>query len=123
MFIKPEKRIIIRHLPLPGHAECCSKPIIDWISKELPSVELSIIPAMVPTREFSESVTDSELEKLMKYTEKKGVKTVIPSAVPERVSNQEDPEDILATNIVIKPDGSIIFQDLNNKMADVAKKI
>jgi putative pyruvate formate lyase activating enzyme len=27
--------MIIRHLVLPGHVECCSKPILKWISKNL----------------------------------------------------------------------------------------
>ncbi|MEM4260879.1 MAG: 4Fe-4S cluster-binding domain-containing protein [Candidatus Woesearchaeota archaeon] len=30
-----KKPMIIRHLPLPKHWECCSKPIIDWICKNL----------------------------------------------------------------------------------------
>lgn len=27
--------MIIRHLVLPNHVECCSKPILKWISKNL----------------------------------------------------------------------------------------
>lgn len=30
-----KKRMIIRHLPLRGHWECCSKIIIDWISDQI----------------------------------------------------------------------------------------
>lgn len=30
-----KKQIILRHLPLSGHWECCSKPIIDWIANNV----------------------------------------------------------------------------------------
>lgn len=30
-----QAEVIIRHLVLPGHLECCTKPILDWISENL----------------------------------------------------------------------------------------
>jgi len=30
--IRSKNPVILRHCPLPGHTECCSRPIIDWIS-------------------------------------------------------------------------------------------
>jgi putative pyruvate formate lyase activating enzyme len=35
-------RVIVRHVILPGHAECCLKPILYWLAKELPAVEVSL---------------------------------------------------------------------------------
>jgi putative pyruvate formate lyase activating enzyme len=35
-----KKEIIIRHLPLPGHWDCCSKPIIDWIASKVGEKDL-----------------------------------------------------------------------------------
>ncbi len=35
LMAKKSGNIIIRHLVLPGHVECCSKPILDWISEKL----------------------------------------------------------------------------------------
>lgn len=37
------RMMIIRHLPLFGHWECCSKPIIDWISKQKVNKDLFFI--------------------------------------------------------------------------------
>jgi putative pyruvate formate lyase activating enzyme len=35
LMAKESGDMIIRHLVLPGHVECCSKPILKWISKNL----------------------------------------------------------------------------------------
>jgi putative pyruvate formate lyase activating enzyme len=35
--------IIIRHLVMPNHVECCSKPILDFIAKEVPNSVVNIM--------------------------------------------------------------------------------
>lgn len=35
-------RVIVRHLLLPGHEECCFHPIVDWLAEHLPDVAFSL---------------------------------------------------------------------------------
>jgi putative pyruvate formate lyase activating enzyme len=35
-------RLIVRHVILPGHTECCLKPVLHWLAEELPGVEVSL---------------------------------------------------------------------------------
>ncbi|MFW9772858.1 MAG: radical SAM protein [Candidatus Thorarchaeota archaeon] len=35
--------IIIRHLVMPGHIDCCSKPIFDYVAKEIPKAVVNIM--------------------------------------------------------------------------------
>ncbi len=35
--------IIIRHLVMPNHVECCSKPILDYIAKEIPKCVVNLM--------------------------------------------------------------------------------
>ncbi len=35
-------RIILRHLVLPGHVECCTRPALDWVARELPGIKVSL---------------------------------------------------------------------------------
>nr|MDO8117509.1 4Fe-4S cluster-binding domain-containing protein [Candidatus Sigynarchaeota archaeon] len=35
--------LVIRHLVLPNHVECCSKPILTWISENLPCAMVNIM--------------------------------------------------------------------------------
>lgn len=40
--------IIIRHLIMPNHIECCSKPILDFIAKEVPMCVVNIMQQFRP---------------------------------------------------------------------------
>lgn len=35
-------KVILRHLILPGHFECCTKPVLTWFSQNLPKSKLSL---------------------------------------------------------------------------------
>jgi putative pyruvate formate lyase activating enzyme len=37
-----DTELIIRHLLMPGHVECCWKPVAAWISSHLPSAKVSL---------------------------------------------------------------------------------
>jgi putative pyruvate formate lyase activating enzyme len=34
--------ILLRHLVLPGHLECCTKPVLDWVASNIPKDILRI---------------------------------------------------------------------------------
>jgi putative pyruvate formate lyase activating enzyme len=40
--------VIVRYLVLPGHTDCCLKPILKWLSAEAPNVKLSLRGNYVP---------------------------------------------------------------------------
>ncbi|MBD3228656.1 MAG: radical SAM protein [Candidatus Lokiarchaeota archaeon] len=40
--------IIVRHLVMPGHIKCCTKPILEWISKHTPNVLVNIMAQYRP---------------------------------------------------------------------------
>jgi len=40
--------LIVRHLMLPGHMDCCLRPTLRWLAKEIPTVKLSLRTDYVP---------------------------------------------------------------------------
>jgi len=40
--------IIICHLVMPGHIDCCSKPILDYVAKDLPKAVVNIMSQYRP---------------------------------------------------------------------------
>ncbi|GBC75408.1 7-carboxy-7-deazaguanine synthase [archaeon HR06] len=40
--------MVIRHLIMPNHVECCTKPVLDWIAKNMPDVLLNIMDQFHP---------------------------------------------------------------------------
>jgi len=50
-------RLIVRHLLLPGHMDCCYRPIARWMAENLPEAEFSLREGYLPSwrsREFTE---------------------------------------------------------------------
>jgi putative pyruvate formate lyase activating enzyme len=42
-------RLIVRHLLLPGHAECCYRPVAEWMCANLPAAAFSIREGYLPS--------------------------------------------------------------------------
>lgn len=42
------QRLHVRHLLLPGHLECCFKPVVQWLSTSLPGVRFCLMTGYVP---------------------------------------------------------------------------
>jgi putative pyruvate formate lyase activating enzyme len=40
--------LIVRHLLMPGHLECCWRPVAEWLAAELPATKVSLRPAFWP---------------------------------------------------------------------------
>jgi putative pyruvate formate lyase activating enzyme len=43
-----QARLIVRHLLLPGHVQCCFSPIVQWMMRELPEAPLSLRVEYLP---------------------------------------------------------------------------
>jgi len=41
--------VIVRHLLLPGHQECCFRPLAAWLSRNLPGVKFSLLYQYIPS--------------------------------------------------------------------------
>jgi putative pyruvate formate lyase activating enzyme len=68
--------MIIRHLVMPNHVECCSKPIIKWISEKLPNAVVNIMAQYRPEykaydyEDISRSVYTEEYLQVKDYANK-----------------------------------------------------
>jgi len=38
LFMYNTAKVLVRHLILPEHIECCTKPVLDWIKKNIPDI-------------------------------------------------------------------------------------
>jgi putative pyruvate formate lyase activating enzyme len=46
--VRQQGELIVRHLLLPGHLECCVKPITAWLRENLPGVKFSLRDGYLP---------------------------------------------------------------------------
>jgi len=40
----------VRHLVMPGHLDCCTRPCLSWLAAALPSARVNVMPAFFPFR-------------------------------------------------------------------------
>ncbi len=74
---------IIRHLVLPGHVECCTKPILKWIASNYRKALVNIMDQYRPEyqvefkrekwREIARRVTKKEMEEAYKFATELGI--------------------------------------------------
>jgi putative pyruvate formate lyase activating enzyme len=74
--------IILRHLVMPNHVECCSKPILEWISKNIPSIVVNIMAQYRPEynayefEEISRTISNDELYNVKNYAKELGINQI-----------------------------------------------
>ena len=54
LLARSQSELIIRHLVLPNHVECCSKPVLDWIAANLENVRVNVMGQYRPMYRASE---------------------------------------------------------------------
>ena len=76
--------IIIRHLVLPNHIECCSIPLIDWIVENLGvDVVLDIVDKYKPFykanqyQDLSKTLKSKDVERVIDYAKSLGLNNII----------------------------------------------
>ena len=61
--------LIVRHLLMPGHVECCWRPVAEWLAENLPLVKVNLRAGFWPAwharrhREFLNPISESEMER------------------------------------------------------------
>ncbi len=75
-----DAEILMRHLVLPGHLDCCTKKIIDWTAGNIPEIRFNLmfqyrpeyLACMYP--EINRHLTSQEKEKAIKMAKESGIK-------------------------------------------------
>ena len=81
------ENMVIRHLIMPNHIECCTKPVLEWIAKNMPEVPLNIMDQYHPDNlcnpesskyrerynDISRTCTPEEITSSYKYAKELGL--------------------------------------------------
>jgi len=72
--------VIIRHIVIPGHSECCLKPIFEWLATEIPDVKLSLrgnyVPPIPVTSAPAEYLKPDDMQSAVDLARNMGLKLV-----------------------------------------------
>jgi putative pyruvate formate lyase activating enzyme len=73
--------VIVRHLVMPGHSECCFRLVARWMAEHLPEVPFTLMTGYVPawrtaraSDDLSRSLTEAERETAEAYVQELGLR-------------------------------------------------
>jgi len=75
--------ILLRHLVLPGHLECCTRPIAEWTGEHIPKVRFNLMFQYHPVYrayeypEISRTLTPQEIQKALQIVKESGLEDVL----------------------------------------------
>lgn len=119
--------LIIRHLVVPGHVECCLLPIAEWVSKNMPDVPFHLMFQYTPYFKavgdpvLGRSLTAEEIAKAQNIAGSFGLNTerwnrpLKGKRVMEGIGSGE-----VSTTITILPDGKVSIQRLHGDLKSFA---
>lgn len=74
------KRLIVRHLLMPGHIECCTKPVLTWLAR-YPQIEVSLLTQYVApahaTGELAQVLGKAEVGRASELANGLGLRLVV----------------------------------------------
>ena len=70
LWANKQAELYIRHVAMPGHIDCCGRPILEWIAKRIPAAKVSLrfdyIPPIPAGNCPAGYILDDEKQKLIK---------------------------------------------------------
>lgn len=118
--------LIIRHLVLPGHVDCCLRPIADWVATNLPKVPFNLMFQYTPFFEalddpgLCRSLTPDEERQAVDIARSHGLNTTGWKRPLRRAQACEGVgKGALETTITIRPDGRVGIMHLHGELLQI----
>ena len=81
--------VIVRHLLLPGHVECCTRPALRWLAEELPDVRVNVMTGYRPLHRVAgtggpldRTVRDEEVRRVLATEEARALRRLVLDGRP-----------------------------------------
>ncbi|MFT7581359.1 MAG: putative pyruvate formate lyase activating enzyme [Myxococcota bacterium] len=81
MTLLPPGRLLIRHLLMPGHLDCCTAPVLEWLERTLPETPINLMTGYHPYRlagsrgPMGQPLPPSELKRALDLFDRRSLKT------------------------------------------------
>jgi uncharacterized Fe-S radical SAM superfamily protein PflX len=115
-------RVIVRHLLLPGHLECCFFPIARWMRSNLPEVPLRMMGNYYDGKTF---VSEEEMRSGNAFAKEIGLNLYTDDWSLGSLRTEKDffSFDDSEEEIIIESDGRVFFRHLTRDFLDVAEAL
>jgi len=116
--------LMVRHLLIPGHEQCCFAPIVDWLAKHAPKIPLSLMNGYLPLYkaneipEINRTITPEESQRAKAMALEAGL-TLAPWSVGGVAGDDNNP----GGEIWIDRQGRVHLHGASAELAGLIKKL
>lgn len=115
-------RLIVRHLAMPGHLDCCLAGVADWMARELPESPMSLMTGFLPVfrsgAELGRMNRSGDARKAVDLVRARGVRTV-----PWTLSPGPSPLRSPADDLWIDREGRICVDSATPELVELLKRL
>lgn len=114
--------LIVRHVVMPGHLECCARPVLAWFAENLPAVRVNLLtnytvmPQARLDPELGRFLRADEVEAVFAWARELGLAVLPPATPAAGAPAGERPVD---AEIVIRPDGQVHLRHPTGTLTDM----
>ncbi|MBI2843680.1 MAG: radical SAM protein [Armatimonadetes bacterium] len=122
--------LIVRHLLIPGHTECCLRPIAKWMADNLPEAPFNLMFQYVP---FYKALEDPSLCRTLTSDEEREAEEIVSSFglntdrwktyLPGRPPVAEAGSGEVSTTVIVRPDGRVAIMHLHGDLIHIARAL
>lgn len=122
--------LIIRHLVVPGHVECCLKPIAEWVAERLPETPFNLMFQYTP---FGDAPDDPVLCRSLTPDEESRATEIVSDLklntslwnrpLRGRLRNAPSGVGEISTTVTINPDGRVGIMHLHRDLLAVVESL
>ena len=129
--------VVVRHLVMPGHVECCAIPAMEWAVQKLPNVPFHLMFQYLPDYraltlpEMNRAISADEKNRATDAAHRLGIKLYVGNPKGERSehvnlhANRNGADMLLGdtVNVIVQPDGQVVFHRLVEELIPVANAL
>ncbi len=122
-------KLIVRHLVLPGHLDCCTRPALEWLARELPSARLSlktdylVMPDARRDARLGRFLADAEVRQAAALARDFGIplaRQLDSRAMGALVRGQPSEGVALDAELIISPTGAVFLHHPTREVTSIA---
>jgi putative pyruvate formate lyase activating enzyme len=122
--------LIIRHLVMPGHLECCLRPVGEWVRAHLPLTPFSLMLQYLPFHAarndpvLGRPLSDQEADRARSIVDGLGLNTADWNVPLRRTgSGAAAGRGALSTTVEIRPDGRVALVHQHRELLRLAREL
>ena len=114
--------LIVRHLLMPGHVECCWRPVAEWLAENLPGVKVNLRAGFWPAwhaarhEELRRHLPQPENDFAFGLAQEFGIE-FNSMKQPDGQKSPQSFRETMVSEILILPDGRILAHNLTPALA------